>query len=102
MSTHVQNFISNICSISPSENLTETFTCGACYWFARILCERFAEDGAELCYDAVENHFVARINERLYDITGDVTGKYEVIPWSQFDDELEKARIERDCIKLNG
>ena len=49
-------------------------------------------------YDQVENHFVTQIQGRLYDITGDVTEKYQVKPWDALDDELLKKRIIRDCI----
>lgn len=30
-------------------------------------------------YDQVINHFVTEIYGRLYDITGDVTGKYNIM-----------------------
>lgn len=49
-------------------------------------------------YDQIENHFVAEIEGRLYDITGDVTDKYDVIAWDDLDDDLLRARIIRDCI----
>ena len=49
-------------------------------------------------YDPIVNHFVARIWGRLYDITGDVTDKYEVVAWDEFDDEKEKSRIKKQCI----
>ena len=77
-------------------DIDEVFTCGCCYWFATILCMRF--QGGRLMYDQIENHFVAEIGGRLYDITGDVTDKYQVIAWDELDDELLRARIVRDCI----
>ena len=49
-------------------------------------------------YDQVENHFMTEIDGRLYDITGDVTGKYDAEPWDELDDELLKQHIERACI----
>lgn len=39
-----------------------------------------------------------QIQGRLYDITGDVTEKYQVKPWDALDDGLLKKRIIRDCI----
>ena len=78
----------------------KVFTCGCCYWFAYILCGRFPQ--AKLMYDLVANHFVAEIDGRLFDITGDVTDKYIVIPWDSYDDELHKQRIVRDCIKFTN
>lgn len=73
------------------------FTCGCCYWFAVILCLRFQEK-ARMMYDQVENHFVTEIDGRMYDITGDVTGKYNVEPWDELDDSSLKKRIIRDCV----
>jgi hypothetical protein len=49
-------------------------------------------------YDQVANHFVAEIDGRLYDITGDVTDTYKAEPWDDLDDDLLRARIVRDCI----
>lgn len=46
----------------------------------------------------VRVNFVTQIQGRLYDITGDVTEKYQVKPWDALDDELLKKRIVRDCI----
>lgn len=96
----VSDFINQFKSISPSENVTETFSFGACYWFTKILCERFTDENAELCYAPIDNHFVARINNKIYDIIGDVTGQYNIIRWTNFDDELEKERIENNCINF--
>ena len=45
----------------------------------------------------VINHFVVEIENRLYDITGDVTGEYNVVRWSTY---LDKRTIIRDCIKF--
>ena len=75
-----------------------TFTNGCCYWFAYILHGRFPE--LEIMYDAVANHFVASVDGRLYDITGDVTDKYNVVAWDDFSDELQKKRIIKQCIEF--
>lgn len=93
--TETEQFIKHFHKISSTDDITEVFTCGCCYWFARILCERFH---AKMMYDPVINHFAAEINNRLYDITGDVTHKYHVIPWESFDDDLERQRIIDYCI----
>lgn len=73
------------------------FTQGCCFWFASILCERFPTN-SRIMYDQVMNHFVAEIDGRLYDITGDVTDSYNVEPWDELDDDLLRQRIVRDCI----
>lgn len=69
-----------------SKNITDVFLNGCCYWFATIM------------YDEVINHFGTKIEGRVYDITGDVTFKYEWKPWPDVNDELFRARIVRDCI----
>lgn len=82
-----------------SENITDVFSFGCCYWFAKILYDRFYMTyGATIMYDEVENHFGTKINGFVYDITGDVTSKYEWRPWSDLDDDLLRGRIIRDCI----
>ena len=75
------------------------FTCGLCYWFAFILCERF-KPVAKLMYAPVDNHFLVRIgDDDLYDITGDVTKYYpNVIEWERYPYPDVKERIIWDCI----
>ena len=48
-------------------------------------------------YASIDNHFGTMICGRVYDITGDVTDKYEWKPWLEFSDEIERQRIIRDC-----
>ena len=92
VSTFMQRFHS-------SDNINEVFTCGCCYWFAKILFDRFyMTHGAIIMYDEVANHFGTKIDGAVYDITGDVTSKYEWKPWSDVHDSLLRARIIRDCI----
>lgn len=95
----MDEFIRHFHNISSNQHIDEVFTCGCCYWFAFILCGRFPE--AVMMYDPVINHFVVQYENKLYDITGDVTGKYNVIPWDDFDDELEKQRIIEYCIDFS-
>lgn len=80
-----------------SQDVDEVFTCGCCYWFAFILCQRFP-GRSRVMYDQIENHFMTEVDGRLFDITGDVTGKYDAEPWDELDDDLLKKRIERNCI----
>ena len=94
--TEAEQFINHFHKVSPSDDITEVFTSGCCYWFAFILCKRFPN--TKMMYDPIENHFAAQIGNKLYDITGDVTKYYHMIPWSLFNDELEKQRIIDYCI----
>lgn len=96
----ILSFIAHFQGKTGAEIIIDRFTSGCCYWFAFILCSRFPN--ARMMYDPVVNHFMAEIDGRLYDITGDVTGKYNVIPWDQYDsifqDSSEKERIKQYCI----
>ena len=95
--TEVQRFIRRF--TAHGHQVEDCFTCGCCFWFARVLTERFP--GAEIVYDAIANHFAARIGGRVYDITGDVTDK-ALAPWQPWDGYEEgsshRAGIIRDCI----
>ena len=52
-------------------------------------------------YDPIANHFMCGFDSKLYDITGDVSDRYNAIRWEEFDDELEKGRIIDYCIEFN-
>lgn len=79
----------------------DTFTSGCCYWFAWILCERF---GGRVVLDVLDNHFVAELGDRYYDVTGDVTERIRAAEVVLSMDELESydalwsRRIWRDCV----
>ena len=93
----IEKFISRFHS---SDNIDEVFTNGCCYWFAYILFVRFLDIDAQIMYDKLCNHFATKIGDRIFDITGDVTDMHEWEPWSDFDDELHKQRIIRDCVRF--
>ena len=79
----------------------ECFSYGMCYWFAKILNSRFnGEFENAIVYDEVANHFGCLINERVYDITGDVTDKYQWSYWSIYTakDPALYRRLMRDCV----
>ena len=98
----VTNFIDHFHKISQTDNITEVFTQGCCYWFAHILCERFPE--MKLMYNPILNHFMASDTDgNLFDITGEVTSlhdKQHVILWEEYQDETHKQRIIDQCIKF--
>ena len=98
MKTEVLNFINRFTNEGKSSGTIDTFTSGCCYWFSYILHNRFPD--SNIMYDPVANHFVTRIGNDVYDITGVVTGKYELELWDTYDDELEKRRIIRDCVNF--
>lgn len=75
MKDKVLKYIKNFKCYDKNDVLVNTFSKGYCYQFAVILKERF--DGVIL-YDPIEGHFITLINDRLFDITGDVTDKYNI------------------------
>lgn len=98
----VEKFINKFKFLHPiaAEDL---FLYGDCYYFAIILKERFPD--AIIKYLVIDNHFVAEIDGRLYDIRGDITDivdMSQLISWSDMEsyDELLYKRIIRDCINF--
>jgi len=73
MSKKVLDFIRQFKSYNKEEVLENTFLKGFCYYFSIILQERF---GGEILYEPVEGHFIIKIDDRYYDIRGDVTYMY--------------------------
>lgn len=51
-------------------------------------------------YDEVANHFGARLDGRVFDISGDVTDQYDWQVWDQLPDLALRSRIIRDCINF--
>lgn len=89
--SNIENFI---IQFSEAANL---FQYGMCYWFAFILKERY---GGEIYYHPIHNHFATRIGGVLYDSLGELRSDgFE--PWEEYkkQDELETARIVKNCIK---
>ncbi len=80
------------------EQVVECFTHGCCYWFASILYTRFKNESPLVMIDYVANHFGCAIGGRVYDITGDVTDKYDWEPWNKCSDPRLIKRIYDDCI----
>lgn len=92
----VEEFIEKFKFIYAKE-LETVFTTGNCYYFALILKEHF---GGEIYYLQIENHFICKIENKYYDITGRIEPKESPDKWSNFkniDSALYK-RIKRDCI----
>lgn len=78
----------------------DCFSYGMCYWFAEILYHRFRCWAPRIMYADIDNHFGCEIDGIVYDVTGDVTDKYDWEDWKLFQlkDELHTQRIIRDCI----
>ena len=94
MKKTVLKFIANF----QNDGTIETFTRGCCYWFAYILHERFPD--SFITYDEIINHFGCYIDGVVYDITGDVSDKYNWVFWDTIESQDPKLHsiIVRDCV----
>ena len=77
------------------------WTNGNCWWFATILCDRFAAAGAERWYCPIEGHFVTMIDGVFYDANGIFIPLQEEKPIEWFElyeqDAVYAKRLLRDC-----
>lgn len=74
---------------------------GNCYYFALILCDRFKQYNPEIYYDAVDGHFLCKINDRFYDWGGAISFSDEYVEkWSDIckEDPTWSSCIVRDVI----
>lgn len=81
----------------------DTFLNGCCYWFSVILYDRFfSERVVEIYYEPVEGHFITKIDNRYYDVRGDVTELYRGKPmynmYEMYQNDVRMyERLMRDC-----
>ena len=101
----VNRFINRFTSNGERDQVIDAFTNGCCYYFAEMLFLRFwmendpeLTNGMSIMYDQVANHFGCRIDNRVYDITGDVTDNYNWEEYEGIKDENLTKILERDCI----
>lgn len=68
------------------------------YWFAVIVHRRFIRNGAKVMFDMATNHFGTMVYGKVYDITGNVTSKYEWVPWLELQDFSVKENVTKRYI----
>lgn len=92
----ILNFISKFTKFN-EKAITECFTLGNCFWFALILKERFC---GKIYYMPVDNHFVTKIDDNYYDITGEVKPTPSIYLWEEYmkSEPLDSRRVIGDCI----
>ena len=85
----------------------DNFLHGNCYWYARILQERFsAWFPTEIMYNQVDNHFCCRMETAAGYLCADAGGVFAVghpdgwVLWKDYiaEEPLDAARVYRDCI----
>ena len=95
-------FIKHFCT-EPNHEMDKNFLFGNCYWFARILQERFSvKYYCTLLYNPIDNHFCCSIEGECFDASGKLYLTYpeEWVQWEQhiIHEPLNAARVYRDCI----
>lgn len=106
----VMKFIARFTNNGKRREVIECFSCGCCYWFAEVLWNRFTlevvDTNCDIVYDPIINHWACRIDDRIYDITGDITDnkEYRWEDWNRFmfQDMALTKRLLRDCINFGG
>lgn len=80
-----------------TEETKKVFTEGCCYWFARILEERFR---GCIYYNPIDNHFATSIGGILYDITGEIKKTSDWVMWFKYkwQEPLDTERLLKNCI----
>lgn len=83
-----------------NDDTIEIFTTGCCYYFALILNTRFK---GKIVYNDIDNHFAFKYEDRLYDITGEITNdlcKLSYVNWEDYItiEPRNSERVIKDCI----
>lgn len=96
LSVKVLKFINDFKKAHPAE-IEDVFLNGYCFWFAKILNLRF---NGEIFYLPIMNHFIVKIEDKYYDITGEVVLEEKPYEWNSYStfDYLDYKRVRRDCI----
>ena len=83
-------------------DVVDCFSNGMCYHFMTILRKRFGPFCTTPMYDEAMNHFATKIDDRIYDVTGDITDdpRYHWERWTtvRSRDWRHTERILRDCV----
>lgn len=98
MKDEVLGFISRFTAKGCRGEVIDAFRNGCCFWFAKTLRDRFVGCDPVIMYDQIENHFGTMIDDRVYDITGDVTDEFRWMAFSKLGDKSLLDRLVRDCI----
>ena len=100
-----------ICNIddfnSHFDGCERNFLYGNCYWYARILQERFSPwFKTDIMYNQIDNHFCCRLETAAGRFYADIRGVFATgkpdgwVLWKNYINEepLDAARVYRDCI----
>lgn len=90
----VDRFIENFKKGFEKNDLEDVFLHGNCFHFSIILEKMY--DGI-IVYDPHMQHFCSLINDRFYDITGEIKEPLDWIYWRDMEED-ERFNLERDCV----
>lgn len=104
MDIEILSFIKKFKSLYTKE-IEESFLYGNCLYFAIILKLRFPD--GEIMLMQIDNHFVFKLNNDLFDIRGNVSDICNVPDLISFsvlekEDNLYYKRLLRDCFYKNN
>lgn len=92
---------------TPNSEAQQNYMNGNCYWYARILQERFSPwFPTEIMYNQIDNHFCCRMKTAAGYIYADAVGVFATgepdgwVLWKDYItvEPLDAARVYRDCI----
>lgn len=89
------------------QQVIDCFTTGNCYWFAKILFDRFGSlsDDAmfSIYYDDIDGHFVCKLLNKYWGINGEYKSDHELhsFYWWYCNDNERFERLWNQCVKKN-
>lgn len=104
MNMSPDEFIESFKSGFDKKEIEDCFLYGNCWYFSLILMNRFESLNPEVYYDPVMNHFVTKIEDKFYDISGEVSNNNKYESWVEFKKKEPNIvkQIENDCILKNN
>ena len=98
MHKEIVDFINNFKKMDKN-SIEDIFLNGNCYWFAQILMSRFSSYNPELYYLPIDCHFVTKICNKYYDISGEVIVSTVIESWDdlKLNEPNLADRVYRNC-----
>lgn len=89
----VINFINEFTSNGKNSEVIFVFKGKCSYWFSIILFRRFIRSNAEIVYSFESGHFGTRIQNKVYDINGEILELSDWFSWIEMNDSELKRKI---------
>lgn len=92
-----ETFINNFKKGFDKDYLEHVFTDGNCYHFSLIIQGMY---GGDIVYDPHEFHFLTKIDNEFFDITGKVDEPMDYYYWNELEDidYTEYTLVQHNCI----